>query len=222
MTTQDLTHPEHGAHLHAVHPRHPHAHHPHADHPHAHHPHADHPHAHHPHAHHPHMKGREQVNWSEEVWQRLDAAVHEEMTRARVAAKFLPIVHVPAKTLTVPTDTVSSGAHALSVEEGTTTRLNELWVEFVLTAAQVEHEAAEEKAMAHGHGASTAITLATRAANLLAQAEDTLIFQGQNALRSPLFAQAKVSYRPNNLVGFGLLHMDPALEPDQNLFVPVP
>jgi uncharacterized linocin/CFP29 family protein len=56
-----------------------------------------------------------------------------------------------------------------------------------MTPAQVEHEAREEAEMAHGHGTSTGITLATRAANILAQAEDTIIFQGSNALQSPLF-----------------------------------
>jgi uncharacterized linocin/CFP29 family protein len=163
-----------------------------------------------PHAAHPHMQGRDKNPWSEEVWKRLDAAVHEEMTRARVAARFLPTVHVPAKTLTASTDAVTSGAQALSVDEGATTRINEFWVEFILTPAQVEHEAAEEIAMAHGHGASTGITLATRAANILAQAEDTLIFQGQNAFKSPLFtgATAAVNYRPNNLIDLGLLNLD--------------
>jgi uncharacterized linocin/CFP29 family protein len=142
----------------------------------------------------PHMNGRDKVPWSEEVWKRLDAAVHEEMTRARIAAKFMPTVYVPAKTLTAPSDTVllpgsvsPAVAGALSVDEGTTTRINEYWVEFVMTPAQVEHEAAAEVAMAHGHSASTGVTLATRAANILAQGEDTVIFQGLNAFSTPLF-----------------------------------
>jgi uncharacterized linocin/CFP29 family protein len=157
------------------------------------------------------MNGRDKIPWSADIWKRLDAAVHAELTRARIAAKFMPTVYVPAKTLTVPSDSVliglttslfstgsssssSSGtttttgtANALSVDEGATTRINEYWVEFVMTPAQVEHEAHEEAAMAHGEGTSTGITLATRAANILAQAEDTLIFQGANALQSPLF-----------------------------------
>jgi uncharacterized linocin/CFP29 family protein len=156
------------------------------------------PHAHAP----PNMHGRDKLPWSPEVWKRLDAAVHEEMTRARVAARFLPAVHVQGKTLTAPSEIVvtptgqqksgsgASEAGALSVDEGDTTRINEFWVEFTLTPAQVEHEAAEESAMAHGHSASTGITLATRAANILSQAEDTLIFQGKAAANAPLFSGA--------------------------------
>jgi uncharacterized linocin/CFP29 family protein len=45
-------------------------------------------------------------------------------------------------------------------------------------------------------GHSTAVTLATRAANLLSQAEDLVIFQGQNAIRSnPLFQNGIVLSR---------------------------
>src|SRR5215468_4065293 len=157
------------------------------------------PHGHHgQHGHHStHAHGRDKLPWSEEVWKRLDAAVHEEMARARIAARFLPSVHVGGKTLTIPSDTVAfptvrqtSGtgapeAGALSVDEGATTRINEFWVEFTMTPAQVEHESAEEAAMAHTHRASTGITLATRAANILSQAEDTIIFQGKNAVGTP-------------------------------------
>jgi uncharacterized linocin/CFP29 family protein len=133
------------------------------------------------------MNGREKLPWSADVWKRLDTAVRDEMHRARTAAKFLPAVYVPAKTLTVPSDTIATSQNQLTVDEGATTRINEYWVEFTMTPAQVEHEAALEAAMAHGSGTSTGITLATRAANILAQAEDTIIFQGANAFQSPLF-----------------------------------
>src|SRR5262249_44077451 len=117
---------------------------------------------------------------------------------------------------------------ALSVDEGATIRINEFWVEFTLTPAQVEHEAAAEAAMLHGHGASTGISLATRAANILAQAEDTLIFQGHSALESPLFKgeNAVVNNRavlsPGDL---GLLNIpldgsQPALRSNQVIAVP--
>jgi hypothetical protein len=166
-------------------------------------------HQHHQHHHHVH---NQRVGWSEEVWERIHAEVHHELTRARVAAKFLPTVHVYAKTLSVPADVVTlPGAQAnfapgaMTIDEGVTLRINEFWTEFVMTPAQVAHEGAEEAAMGHAqhpdpthhphavpqghtaHHVSTGITLATRAANLLAQAEDMLIMQGANALLSPLF-----------------------------------
>src|SRR5262249_26132210 len=67
-----------------------------------------------------------------------------------------------------------------TVDEGATTRLNEFWVEFSMTPQQIEQETGDPSEM----GYSTAVTLATRAANILAQAEDLVIFQGQNAIES--------------------------------------
>ncbi len=159
--------------------------------------------------------GRDKIDWGPEVWVRIDAAVREEIKRSRVAARFLPTVHVPAKSTTVPADAVSVTANAgggagatpagvapsavFSVDETSTTRVNEIWVEFSLTPAQVEEEEAAVHGMPHGqhpqqqqqsqlhsHGhqhhqmhASTAMSLATRAANILAQVEDSIIFQGK-------------------------------------------
>src|SRR4029453_10247972 len=71
----------------------------------------------------------------------------------------------------------------LTVDEGATTRLNEYWVEFALTPQQVDHETGDITELGH----SSAVTLATRAANILAQAEDLVIFQGQNAFANSLF-----------------------------------
>src|SRR5271166_3083644 len=160
----------------------------------------------------PSNHGRDKIDWPHEVWSRIDAAVREEIMRARVAAKFLPTVHVPAKSTTVPADVIAtlststpfapgSPAGALAVDEWATTKVNEFWVEFVLTPAQIEEEAAAvHPASHHQHSpnhqhhinhhnhhahASTGITLATRAANILAQVEDTVLFQGQNAFAAP-------------------------------------
>jgi uncharacterized linocin/CFP29 family protein len=139
--------------------------------------------------------------------------------------------------VTFPTARQTSGtgaseAGALSVDEGATTRINEFWVEFTMTPAQVEHEAAEEAAMAHGHRASTGITLATRAANILSQAEDAIVFQGKNAVgnanpgsgtpiftgTSPPTTQPTVNFRGTPL-DLGLLNIvlgsQPALNPNQ-------
>jgi|CZKU01.1.fsa_nt_gi uncharacterized linocin/CFP29 family protein len=182
--------------------------------------------------------GRDKIDWSREVWSRIDAAVREEITRARVAAKFLPTIHVPAKATTVPADIVSPTSsedktpiNALSVDETATTRINEYWVEFSLTPAQVEEEMAavhdphhpqQQKLPEHGHGhhhqhqhhppghASTGTTLATRAANILAQVEDSIIFQGQNFFQSQLMsgASSPVNFRVNQpTLDLGLLNL---------------
>lgn len=129
--------------------------------------------------------GRDKVHWSKEVWDRIDRAVYNEAMRTQVASKFLPIHPVPPKTTTVPADLVivSSGpdkTKTLTVDEGATTRLIEIWIEFALTPQQMEHETGDPGELGH----STAVTLATRAANILSQAGDILIFQGRDALTS--------------------------------------
>jgi len=60
--------------------------------------------------------------------------------------------------------------------------LVELSVEFALTKQQYEDE----------ERLGTASTLATRAANLLAQAEDLLIYQGDSARQNPLFQRVQL------------------------------
>jgi len=150
-------------------------------------------------------RGKDQIDWSEDVWKRIDAAVTDEMVATRVAAKFLPVVHVAAKETTVDSDVVltiggDSSPQVLTVDESQVNRVNEFWVEFSLTPAQEEKERSDELAMVQGQRASSAITLAMRAANTLAQAEDTVLLNGQNAFNAPLF-------KPNSLVQF----RDPSL-----------
>jgi len=135
--------------------------------------------------------GRDKIHWTQEVWDRIDKAVHDEVMRTRVGAKFLPIRMVPPKTVSVPSDVITvpdatkttsdATTETLTVDEGATTRINEYWVEFSLTPQQVEHETGNISELGH----STAVTLATRAANILAQAEDLVIFQGQNVINDP-------------------------------------
>jgi hypothetical protein len=186
-------------------------------------------------AHAPAQHGRDKIDWPHEVWHRIDAAVREEIIRSRVMAKFLPIVHVPAKATTVPADVVINPAQvsalgtdapsgALSIDETATTKVNEIWVEVSLTPAQVEEEAApvhavhhqqqhpqhqpqhdqhhQHHAQHHQAHASTGVSLFTRAANVLANVEDSLCATGANAFQSALIAG------PNSIVGFRFVTSD--------------
>jgi uncharacterized linocin/CFP29 family protein len=142
-----------------------------------------------------HQKGRSKIPWSKDVWDRIDAAVAMEVKRTRIAGRFLPIRQVPPKTTSVPTDSYGFTAGAagvggiFSVDEGSTIRLNEYYVEFELTPQQVDQEEGDFKNLGH----STAVTLATKAANILAQAEDLVVFQGQNAINGAgAFTSGKV------------------------------
>jgi uncharacterized linocin/CFP29 family protein len=156
-----------------------------------------------------HQKGRSKIPWSKDVWDRIDAAVAMEVKRTRIAGRFLPIRPVPPKTTSVPTDSYGFTAGAagaggiFSVDEGATVRLNEYYVEFELTPQQVDQEEGDFKNLGH----STAVTLATKAANILAQAEDLIVFQGQNATAAGPFASGQVQMlAANQPLDTGLLN----------------
>jgi uncharacterized linocin/CFP29 family protein len=145
--------------------------------------------------------GRDKLPWSQEIWNRIDQAVHAECQRTKIARKFLPLYGpVSSCELTMPSDIVLRDGQTLAVDEAATVPLIELQVEFTLTSQQVECEAE----------LMTAVTLATHAANLLAQAEDVVLFQGQSAIdgkggpQHPLFAQKIVRVR-SGPAGDGLL-----------------
>jgi hypothetical protein len=202
-------------------------------------------------------RGKDQIQWSPGVWNTLDQAVTQEMMRTRVAAKFLPPVHVEKKQTTVASDIVIPPVNpavdpSLSIDEAATNRIQEYSVQFRMSVAQIETEEQNEVALAprpaatqqsglhtvepgtaehhqlmHSHQASTGVSLAMRTANLLAQAEDLILFNGQNAVaNSPLFQQGSVQSLDPNLranVGLGLLNInaggDIALPAAQVVFV---
>jgi uncharacterized linocin/CFP29 family protein len=117
------------------------------------------------------------------------------MKNTRICARFLPEKAVPPRTVSVPADsyiTTAGPNPILTVAEDSTTPLNEYYVEFELTARQVRQEENDFKRLGH----STAVTLATKAANMLGQAEDLIVFQGSNAIRhANLFTSSRVFHR---------------------------
>jgi hypothetical protein len=141
------------------------------------------------------MNGQDMLPWTPLIRDRIRQAVEEECQRTKVAAKFLPPYPGPIPEL-LPADTVTLH-HPLSINQNRTTDIVEIQVEFTLTDRQVTEE---EKRM-------TAVTLATRAANLLSQAEDILIFQGQSAVDThPLFKEGKVTVKTDGDAGKGLVN----------------
>jgi len=130
-------------------------------------------------------------------------------------------------------------SNSYTIDEGAVVRLIELSTDFILTPTQVEHEthvrhdqhgpshhdehgAGQPGPGAHGehghpggehrhHGFSTAVTLATRAANVLAQADDMLMFQGLAAF-STQFYNNFIRWRPSGQPSdYGLLDVVPLL-----------
>ena len=154
--------------------------------------------------------GRENLDWSPELWNRIDQAVSAETMRTKVATKFLPHFEVASDALTVPAETVKTNESTLIVDEAAVTPLIEIWVEFTLTPQQVEREVE----------LMTAVTLATRAANILSEAEDILLFRGDTAIeKHPLFQNGKVSFR-SGPAGTGLLKDEFPFGDDQVIEVP--
>jgi hypothetical protein len=124
--------------------------------------------------------GREAVGWSDEVWSRLDHAVAEEIRRSGMTERLLPLRPALAGATTVPADVID--LDTMTVDEAQVAALVETVVGFGLTRQQTDGEAEQ----------GTAVTLATRAASLLSQAEDVLVFQGDDAAKLPLFRRVAV------------------------------
>ncbi|MDJ0581481.1 hypothetical protein [Crocosphaera sp.] len=136
----------------------------------------------------PETRNKNQIPWTEEHWKQIDMAVHDECKRTKVAAKYLPLYPAPGAK-TVPSDTVllgnqrdRQGEEKLTIDETATTPILELEVQFRLTQQQIMES-----------DLSSAITLATRATNLLSQGVDIAIHGGPSGIRSaPLFRDRRV------------------------------
>src|SRR5947209_9706259 len=145
--------------------------------------------------------GRDKMDWSPDIWKLIDKAVHDEAQRTRIAMKFIPIFMTTSDAKTVPSDTIDvNDPTTLTVDEGLETTIFEISVGFALTKQQVTEM-----------DVSTAVTLATRATNFLMQAEDLLIFQGNDVLPDKqgqggniLFSSRRVLNR-NSSFGTGLV-----------------
>jgi uncharacterized linocin/CFP29 family protein len=132
---------------------------------------------------------RDAVGWGQDIWDRIDQAALDEAKRSSVAAAFLPLMGPMPGVLTVPADAIEH--NPLSIAEDQFRPIVELSVDFTLTPTQVAGEAT----------LLTAATLTTRATNLLVQAEDALVFQGDAGVDAPVFNLVKRRQSP----GRGLL-----------------
>jgi uncharacterized linocin/CFP29 family protein len=118
-----------------------------------------------------------QGSWTEAQWTRVQETVRDEARKQRVAASFLPVSGpLPEDAQTVPLQTfaplpgVVPPGTPQQVIDFTTRRLTTISVHVALSSAQVAQE-----------DLSTALLSFRRAANLIARAEDWLVFNGQPA-----------------------------------------
>lgn len=124
------------------------------------------------------MGNGSEMCWSDEQWNRANAAVQETAQKARVAAQFLPTTNYPDVTaVAVPDRTLDyqlGGGHAperrLTVDSTPATFFACLAVNIALSS----QEAADPEQ-------GSALIQLKRAAGLIARAEDALIFCGQPA-----------------------------------------
>jgi hypothetical protein len=134
----------------------------------------------------PNNLGHDKIpEWTADIWNSIDKAEADEHKLTAIAAQFLiPPVLDSEMNGTVDADRVLVSDGVLSVDEGETRSIVEIAVQFKVRQSQVDHEAQKK----------TTESLATRAANLLARAEDLLIFQKlDDALKDPLFTSGAVS-----------------------------
>lgn len=137
----------------------------------------------------------ELAHWtSSNLWNRIDQSVKGEADRTKVGAKFMPPYGpLSLGTRTVPAEIIDEDT--MTIDQGEEIPLIEISVNFSLTKEQAEQE----------DQLGTAVTLATRAANLLSQAEDLLLYQGSDALDDEFFKSKKVELRSKPPSNGGLL-----------------
>jgi uncharacterized linocin/CFP29 family protein len=110
------------------------------------------------------------MEWTPEIWARIDQAAVSEIDRSSVAAQFLPKApSLSPSVRTVPANEIArSGSGELNIDQTQVLPLLEESQLFFLSKEQYYEEAA----------IGTAATLASRAANRLARAMDQAIFRG--------------------------------------------
>jgi uncharacterized linocin/CFP29 family protein len=136
-----------------------------------------------------------EIGWTEEQWNRIVTTVTEEAQKARVATQLLPVtgpvdptaVSIPAFELKTGGKPLGTITNRLEVDSSPKLHLTKL----SLLVALHFREAADPDLKA-------ALVMFRRAANLIAQHEDALVFQGRSTKSNPSTAHniglADVSY----------------------------
>jgi uncharacterized linocin/CFP29 family protein len=130
--------------------------------------------------------GRDKV-WNPDIWGNIDKAVTAEAGQVRVAQKVFPATTMP-NAQTVPADIFDP--NTMTIQEGQTKALVEVWVPFSLTQPQVDNEATQH----------TGQKLTLLAAKTVGLAEDIILFQGQTAALSKVIQTANLASAQNGLV----------------------
>jgi uncharacterized linocin/CFP29 family protein len=145
------------------------------------------------------MNSSNGVNWAPLIWQDINDAVIAEMGRVRSAQKVFPTTEYDTNPTEITNDVINFAD--LSISEGQTKPLVEIYQEFSLSSAQVMNEPQLKSCR----------TLAQMAAKAIALAEDIVIFQGSTG---KLPSNVKVELIES--VGAGLLGEASPRDADDN------
>src|SRR5438093_355566 len=116
---------------------------------------------------------RHKVDWSEQQWAAIDAAVAAEVTRVRIVEEIIPTKAVGANDKTVPV--VRINPLDRTIDDETTIPLPEISVPFVLDKQQV-----------YEPELTRALALARRAASDFARLEDAVLLRGLTTAPPPM------------------------------------
>jgi uncharacterized linocin/CFP29 family protein len=145
------------------------------------------------------METPNEINWPDALWKEINDAVLAEAGKIRACQKVFPTTVLKDHVTEVPNQVINFTD--MSIREGSTKPLAEIYLEFALTREQVSNEGT----------ARICKTLARMAAKSIALAEDAVIFQGQKAV---LPANVKVDLIDST--GDGLLGEAGPQKPDDD------
>lgn len=124
----------------------------------------------------------EQLGWTEDQWNRICTTVTEEAQRVRVAAQILPVVGPEdPSTVAVPPYSMNYTAIAPAAPAGRPTQFMEITSDPTLYLTKISVLVEVRSREAADPALSAALSMFRRAANVIARAEDALVFNGRTA-----------------------------------------
>ena len=130
-----------------------------------------------------------EIKWDSAVQKQIEDAVAAEAGRVRICQKVFPTSLLADRPTEIPFDVLD--LPQIRIREGLTRQFVEIYLEFSLTATQVQKEPDRR----------FCTTLARMAAKAIALAEDMIVFQGQNGeLPANVLAEQRDS-ADNGLLG---------------------
>lgn len=131
-----------------------------------------------------------QLTWTDANWALIQKTVHDEAARLRVARQFLSL-QTPQDASTISADLINVNGERAWAQRGIEIKTKTIEIVELAVNVFLTPQAAAESDL------HSAVSLFTYAANLIAHAEDTLVFQGGDVIRRvdtyPVFRAVRVT-----------------------------